>query len=392
MISITMPAKTRLLRLKPVVLATGIVLLCLLTSFELNAKATGIGNEYPSLIRSVRALGMGNAFIAMPGEDPYAQFYNPAAINDYEYERKYHVGAPMVEFSPDSWGMVSGLLELRNDLKNASGSADKINIFKNWTQGRIGQYDHLATYMPLFHVRHKRYALGVVADNRTVVSLRNQAFPNFDFRTLTSTGIIGGSAYGFFNETLQVGANIKALFRMSKEEEVTTGDILIYSIKDLIGFGSWNKGFGVGVDLGVKYKLPLWNESLRPAIAITLQDVGNTRFTGGAEQMPMSFSVGGGITPSIGDVQLAIMSDFRELNRHTDFMSKFHAGVEAKFPEVIKTRFAVRAGCNQGYIATGLTAAWTLVSLNLAFYGEEAGEYTYSKPNYRFSTQVVFDF
>jgi len=234
--------------------------------------------------------------------------------------------------------------------------------------------------------------MGVVADNRTVISLRNQAFPNFDFKTLTSTGIVAGSAYGFFEESLQVGANVKFLYRMSKEDEITEGDILVYSIKQLIGFGSWEKGFGAGVDVGAKYKLPFAQESLKPAFGVTLQDIGNTRFTGGAAEMPMSFSVGGGIFPKLGDVELAILSDFRELDKKIDFMGKFHAGVEARFPEVLRTRLTLRGGCNQGYIATGFSAQWKLVTLNFAFYGEEAGEYTYSKPNYRLSTQIAFDF
>ena len=48
------------------------------------APTVSIGHTYPSLMRGVRPIGMGNAFVAMPGTDENAMFYNPAAINDYE--------------------------------------------------------------------------------------------------------------------------------------------------------------------------------------------------------------------------------------------------------------------------------------------------------------------
>ena len=121
-----------------------------------------------------------------------------------------------------------------------------------------------------------------------------------------------------------------------------------------------------------------------------MQDIADTRFTGGVEKLPMSVTVGAGIFPVIGDYDFAILVDFRELNQQTHFLRKFHAGIEANLPRLGKTEFAIRGGCNQGYPAFGLSANWPIMRLDLAFYGEEAGQYTYSKGSYRIDTQFSF--
>lgn len=366
----------------------------MLVSFSAHAKITGIGQNYPSTIRSPRALGMGNAFTAMPGSDSTAQYYNPAAINDFDDERRYSVGFPSVDFHPGFVNIVSDLLDLRDDLHSSKSSSEKIDVFRNFTQSHIGEFDEFSTSMPLFQVMNKYYSVGLVVDDQTTISLRDQSFTNFEFKTGTSIGVVGGSAYSFFDDSLQVGGNLKLLYRMGIENQITTADILIFPIKSLIGFGAWHKGIGAGVDLGTKYKLPILEDTLKPTISATIQDVGNTRFTGGAPELPMSISAGAGVFPSIGDVDFAVLADFREINQQMETISKFHFGVEAKFPEIekIRTRFSLRAGCNQGYIATGFSAQWPLVTLHFAFYGDETGKYTSSKAVYRYAALLTFDF
>ncbi len=140
----------------------------------------------------------------------------------------------------------------------------------------------------------------------------------------------------------------------------------------------------------MKWQLPLLRERLHPTLALTVQDVVGTYYTGDVAKMPMSVSIGGGLFPRLGPVVLAFLVDFRELNHRMDFLNKFHAGLEARFPEIWHTTFSLRAGCNQGYPAGGFSAEWPIVTLTFAFYGEEAGHYTSSKPDYRLMTQLGF--
>ena len=355
-------------------------------------KPTGIGDNYPIIMRSTRALGMGNAFTAMPGTDAFAQYYNPAAINDYDEERRYDVGAPQTDFTPAFFELVGDLLDLKRELHGAATSRDKIDFFDRFTARNTGDFEQFITSMPLFHVRQKHYAAGVIADARAVISLRNKAFPNFEFKSACTAGLVGGSALGFFGDTLQLGGNLKFLFRTGIEDQITTGDILNSGIKQLIGWHAWDKGVGGGADLGLKYKLPLFRSSLKPTVSLVVQDVADSRFTGSVAKMPMSVTMGAGIFPTIGGNDFAFLVDFREINQRRNFLTKFHVGMEAKLPRMGTLQFAIRGGCNQGYPAFGLSAAWPFLRLDFAFYGEEAGQYTSSKADYHTAAQLAFDF
>lgn len=353
-------------------------------------KPTSIGDEFPIIMRGVRPLGMGNAFLAMPGEDVNAQYYNPAAINDFNNTRSYSVGAPNADFTTTFFQMIGQLLQLKDDLKGDKTSSEKVRIFRDFTRRNSGRFDHFTTGMSLFQVMHKNYAAGFIADSRMTVSLRNKAFPNFEFKTFTTAGIVGGGAYGFFNDSLQIGGNLKILYRMGIEDQVTTLDVLVSSIKKIIGPGAWNKGFGVGADAGIKWKLPFWKNAAAPTIAVAVQDIADTRFTGGVQKMPMSVSAGFGVFPKFGGHRFAFLVDIRELNQRESFWNKFHAGLEMQVMNLDKMKLAIRTGVNQRYPAFGFSMAWKLVSFDTTFYGEEAGDYTSSRANYRLATAFRF--
>ncbi len=354
-------------------------------------KPTGIGQEFPSIMRGTRMLGMGNAFIAMPGTDSFAPFYNPAAINDYDPEIRYTFSFPGVGFNSGFFETIDDLFDLKNELKSAAGPRQKIDYFDSFVSRHTGEYNQFNFAAPLFQAHSRYFAASVIVDNRTVISLRNQAFPNFEFLTQSTFGAVGGGAIGFFHQRLQLGGNLKLLFRMGVEDQVTTRNILTHTIKQLIGFPSWNKGVGVGADVGVKYRLPVLENVLKPTLALTVQDIADTRFTGGAAKLPMSVSVGFGLFPILGETPFSIVMDIRELNRSTNFLNKFHFGIETQLPAIVHPRISLRGGCNQGYPSFGLSAAWKPVALHLSLYGEEAGEYTHSMASYRIAAQLDFN-
>jgi len=353
---------------------------------------TSIGEEFPVMFRGVRPLGMGNAFTAMPGTDLNAQFYNPAAINDYKDERHYNILNPEADFDIGVIPMIKDVFDLNDDMKAAATTSDKLNVFDAFTQSHAGEFNEIASYMPLFQIRNKYYAATLLFSSHTIVSLRNRAFPNFEIRSRNFGGGVGGGAYAFFDDTLQVGGNLKVLYQVGIEQTVSSGDIVNQSLGDIIGWSQWKKGIGIGADLGAKYKLPFAQELLQPTLSLVIQDVVQTYFFGGAAKIPMSLTMGAGIFPKLGPVQLSIVTDFREINQREDILNKFHFGVEAIFPKVIHTVFALRAGCNQGYPAAGFGAQWPIVGLNFAFYGQELGEYTREKADYRLVAQLTFGF
>ncbi|OGQ22668.1 MAG: hypothetical protein A3I05_03850 [Deltaproteobacteria bacterium RIFCSPLOWO2_02_FULL_44_10] len=355
------------------------------------AEDTGIGTEFPTVMRGTRPLGMGNAFLAMPGTDYNAQFYNPAAINDYEKKHHMLFVNPQAEFNTGFYSMIQDIFDLNKDLKDKTDS-QKIDTFDAFTQSHAGQFHHFGVGLPLFHIRHKYYSAGLIMDSRGSFSLRNRAFPNFETRTDNVVGIVGGSAASFFDDTLQVGANLKVLYKVGIEEQITQSDILTENLGTTFKYANWEKGFGVGIDFGSKYVLPIWQESLRPTVAVTIQDVADTRFTGRAPNSPMSVSAGAGVFPKVGKFEFAVLADVRETNRKQTFLKKLHAGTEVKFPEFAKIKSSLRLGTNQGYFATGGSLEFPVVALHVAFYGEELGEVTRAKGSYRLNSQLTFGF
>ena len=354
------------------------------------AENTSIGSEYPSLLGGVRPLGMGNAFLTMPGTDSNAQYYNPAAINDFEQKLHMTFVNPTLDVTTKSFGIIQDIQDLNDDIKAVNTDNEKRNVFDQFVSDHDNELHHIGLAVPLVQVRHKYFSVGLVTDSRQSIAFRNT--PALDFRSVNVAGISGGSAYGFFDDTLQVGGNLKVLYKASIEQNITSNDVVNDNIGEILGWSNWGKGYGVGVDVGAKYQLPFLKDILHPTVAVTIQDVANTRFSGGAEDTKMSSSAGMGIFPTLGKFQLAVLADFREIEQRINILKKTHFGVEALSPKIAKMQFGLRGGMNQGYPAVGASAQFPVVKLDVAYYGEEGNEKDYDKANYRLAAQLQFGF
>ncbi len=357
---------------------------------------TSIPDAYPSLGRGLRPLGMGNAFLTMKGIDDNAVYYNPAAINDYEKQLNFRLLSPAVGLNIGVINVVKDVFDLSKDLKNDTTDSDKTGTFNTFFNNHVGSFNSVNLLLPMFGVHNKYFSLNALVDSRSTVAIRNRAFPNFELKTRNDGGVVLGGAYGFLFDDLQVGAATKFLYRIGINRTVTTNDILTGSLADSIGFDQWGRGFGIGADVGVKYKLPSFDvdllDTLQPTVAVTYQDIGNTRFTGNAPSTPQSVSAGVGVHPDLGPVGLSVDIDVREMNQKEAFMKKFHLGVEARLKELLATTLSVRAGLNQGYPAAGFSIEFPVLSLDFAFYGEEMGTVTSQKADYHVATALNFSF
>ncbi|MBU4485191.1 hypothetical protein KKA47_07220 [bacterium] len=370
-----------------------------------SAAETNIANEYPSLNRGARPLAMGNAFLTMKGTDDNAAFYNPAAINDFEGFHFSFGANPFIDLSTSIYTLTKDVIDLSKDLGDVTADSDKTTIFQDFTTKHIGDFQYLNVGYPLIAFRHHFFYLGVITDSRTSISLRNQAFTNFEFKMRNDAGVYLGGAHSFFFDDLQIGLGLKVLYRAGIEDVITADSILASDdLTDDLGWSQWKKGIGVGADLGVKYQVPDFGvdilDTLKPTVAATYQDIANTRFSGGAENTPQSVSVGVGIHPTLGDfhaslgeTEASIVADFRELNQKKHWLNKFHAGAEIRFPTLAKVlKPSLRAGTNQGYLAAG--AGFEFIALryrpiiNFAYYGEELGEVNHEKSSYRLAAEL----
>lgn len=351
------------------------------------------------MMNGTRPLGMGNAFIATKGVDENALYYNPAAISDYEEKVHFRFQLPTVEFSYKAIPFfASDLKDLANDIDDAATDSAKIGVFNNFANLNTGRYEEVGVRGNLVTMMHKYITASLFYDSQGVLALTNPASSTVDIEVVTQTGLAVGSAYSFFDNLLQAGAAVKFIGRHLVDQTVTQRDVSITNdFGDIFDFKQF--GFGIGFDVGLKGAPPIrgkvW-EYLDPKFALTLQDIGHTRFFLGdaVGRQKQSTSLGFALHPNYWKLKTTFVMDFRDLEYRSDFLNRFHAGYELTWPEISKVLKAVsaRVGVNQAYITGGLGLDFNYVRLDVATYGREIASRTIQKQSRMFTFQLTGGF
>lgn len=375
--------------------------LAVLFSLPAYAKVTSnIPRSNPGTYRGVRQVGMGNAGLALAAQtednrDNTAWFYNPAATHDYERDFHFDFMQIQGDISLSVVQLVRDVFDLADDVDSAATNQAQVDVFEAFVQSRFGDFQAMDAQVLPFVMTHKWFSLGVLVDSRTALSFRNQAYTNFEVLSQSDAGLVAGTAFGFLDDRLQVGTNVKVLYRGEVNELITVDDILN---QDNLG-ADLNRGLGVGGDIGVKGQIPTFDnailEYLAPTAALTYQDVGDTRFQG-ATNTEQSISAGLAIHPRIplGSKGMAshLAIDMRELNQDKDLLTKLNVGYEIELPKLLFINTAVRGGLNQGYPAGGISFDFKLAKLEAAIYGQEMGAHTREKGLYRVALRTSIGF
>lgn len=365
-----------------------------------NSYAQDLGMRHsPRSMQGIRPLTMGGAFIAVDGSDENALFYNPATINDLEDKIHMQFMLPTVEFSYKAIPFLANDITDLADNINAQGTnAGKINVFNAFTNTHTGRYEELGLHGSIANFMWKWLAASIFYENRSVLALTNPASATVDIESVSQGGLQVGSAYSLFDDKLKVGAAVKFVARHLIDEQVTQRDIIANAT-----FGDAIQtdqvGYGLGVDLGVKAKLP-WStefiDYLDPTFAIVLQDVGHTRFFAGDSvgQMRESLTVGSAVHPNFWKFKNNLALDVRDLDVRSDFITKLHIGWETNWNDISKVlrSVSVRAGYGQGYLSGGVGFDFKYFKLNAGTYGREVGQNTRQKESRMVGVQLAAGF
>ncbi|MBI4365466.1 MAG: hypothetical protein HY543_01460 [Deltaproteobacteria bacterium] len=359
---------------------------------QAEAKTTNLPDTYPSLGQGIRPLGMGNAFLTMPGSDENALFYNPAALQDFEKSWRYSFMSPGASFNRKLITMLKDVINLSKDITNATTTSGKVDKFDTFVDSHSGEFHSVNLRLPLFSMLRKGWGIGLLVDSRTAFSLRGgQANRTFELRTRNDGAYVLGKSIGLMGDSLSVGVLVKAIYRVMLDRVVISSDIIGTTLTNLIGYKQWGKGFGVGADVGARYRLPI--PVVNPVVAVTYQDIGNTRFRKAAiDNTPQTLNAGIGIHPKIGDFGLSVEGTLTQLNQRRDLITRLHAGAELRFPWMGPMRLSLRGGTNQGYAAGGFSLDFKRFRLDGAVYGEELGEFSRRGKNYRYAAELAFNF
>lgn len=353
----------------------------------------------PRLMQGVRPLGMGGAFSAMDGKDENTLFYNPAGINDFDKKLHMQFLLPSIEISKSAidFGM-NDVMDLVDDIDAAEGDGDKIGVFKDFARENTGRYEELGVRGAVINFSHKFLAASLFYDTRAIIGLLNPSSTTITVEALTQAGLQIGSAYSFLDDYLQAGLAVKFVERHLLDEEVAQRDIIA---ADDFGdsLDAERFGFGIGADIGIKAKIPVRNvkawDYLDPTFALTVQDIGDTRFMGDdVGRIEESTTFGIAVHPNYWKLTSSLAIDIRDLEHATDFTNKLYAGYEVMYPDISKVfrSASVRLGASQGYFAAGFGIDVRFFKLNFATYGREQGARTRQKESRMFALQLAAGF
>jgi hypothetical protein len=255
----------------------------------------------------LRALFMGEAYVAV-GDEYSTVYYNPAG--------PARVPADVTEL------IVLLNLQFNELVKEAltdpkALSAKYQNLTPGKFQGLLGTELFIQdTPLRVVVARKSGWALGLsletmghaeVLGNPILPSLRLEAFAD---------GILFGSWYGKWGDSLAVGMTPKVIYRAGIDKVFTFGDLFAsggtLDVKNDPDFKAISKGFvSGGIDLGAIWDLPFW-ESGHPRIGFSSLNIGGYDGVKGLKgiefgKRPTPFDPPiGGVLPQLNTVGLAI--------------------------------------------------------------------------------------
>lgn len=346
----------------------------------LAATQSWAANEYYSLSRSFRALGMGGAYYAL-SDDESAMFYNPAGLSTRELPWQF-----MFPIKPTlSQNAISSFSLLKDTFSNTNNISQVISNLES-LQGRpysvgIGLFPHFVK---------KNFGIGLLlADTKVNFGILGAGIDSSaEITAVSDSGLFLTYARPIGLEELHIGLTAKFLARAGGKRtynslEIAQNQSSNLNLEQLGGFG-----LGLDFDLGAIYEMPkpLIPWALQQRFSFTLSNIFATTFPiakrGAPPQLPRYFSLGSyTLFPGWGPVSNFIFClDFAEFNlggqtdpalgaRVGSFWKHLNWGIEMPLGRV----FTLRTGFHQGSFTAGFGLNIKYLRLDFAWYGEEIG-------------------
>jgi hypothetical protein len=349
------------------------------------AQSAGKGyatREYPWVMRSAAALGMGNAFHTK-SDNKYAPFYNPAGLARIK-QKDWRA-----DIFPLTFAFDNNFRRLASDIRYAdTGNEEELaGIFKK----HIGNAQHVdSSFYPAFIM--KNFTAGIFGATRANAEVTNPVLPEVNADVTADAGLAAGYAHGFLEDRLQAGAALRFQRRWSFEHSYLFSDFIDDTMTD-VDRDEIKEGAGAFADLGVIFNF--WNDGWNPRVGLTVNNLGANSM-GSAADLPWSLTASFGFSPSIEipsfcELKTDILLDFIDITYHfeedEDAAKRINAGIEFWFDAWAIRTLRFRGGIHQGYPTLGLGLDIGFLQLNYAHYSEELGAYA----GQRRDTRHVFE-
>ena len=324
---------------------------------------------------SVRALGMGNAYVAVV-RDNDAIFYNPAgiaAVSGFNWT----IADPRVGAN----GVTA--YQTYQDYVN-SGSNDPTSVIENMYGKPVWAGGGAKTALSI-----PGFGLAAFANADAHLQASNPAYPTVDMNYAVDYGFAGAFGVEFIPTILRLGVGAKRINRTGAnltETASTLAQLDLSSIQDQIK----NRGTGYGLDLGAQLTIP--SPIVKPTLALAWRDVGYTAFThdegpSAPPRIDPNLVFGAAFEFALPGISITPAADVRYLDRpDIQLGKKIGLGVELHL-----LFLNLRMGLNQGYWTAGAGADFGLVKFDVASWAAELGAYPGQQAERRYMAQLSME-
>jgi hypothetical protein len=333
-------------------------------------------NEYYSISRSVRALGMGGAFYGL-SDDQYALFYNPAGLSFYrgDPELMMSVGG----YVPSELGQVINTLNNTSQLNTPTGILNALSSYQG------SSFSAGAGLFPFY--LQKNFAIGLlIADTKINAALLGNNFDtSIDVTGISDSGLFIGYGRTVFDDHLHVGFNTKIMGRVGGHKTLSALDLVSPSGLDLNLESLGGAGIGLDFDVGATYELPHPILGISNRFSLVFNNILASDFNlipieGTPPGLPRLVSFGSVfVFPGYGVMDnVNVLLDLAEFEvggqtdqdlgaRDGSFFKHVNFGVEVP----LNGWFVLRGGLHQGDFTAGLGIELKFLKVEFATYAEQ---------------------
>jgi hypothetical protein len=349
---------------------------------------------------SPRALGMGNAFIAVV-DDYNALFYNPAALARMK-EGQINL---KIQFAGSG-----NILDFGKQLDEAGEAANKEQAYadvlnKNYGSNFFSRFPNAGGTWA-----RPGWAVALIpADLSLELGVHQQVGATLSAEGYQDTTLAFGKAWNFLGDQLSVGTTVKGIYRGYTLWSKTAPE-LVYNDKYFTPEDA-KEGMTVDLDVGLLYSLkahdqggPSWTQYAKPTFGLTGRNLIDYGFkqnyhvfnkeSGEPPKLERRFDIGTMVEfPGFWVFKPRYALDIRDIGHHNwTFMKGLHTGVELLWNVRWWLQGGYRIGLNQGYMTAGLSAQFVWFRLDFSTWGEEIGTTGARKENRRYVAQMSLDF
>lgn len=338
------------------------------------------GDEPEHLRQSVRALGMGGAFVAV-ANDEYALYYNPAGLQS--------VQQTVIEILTAGATTNQNLLDLQevetDDTTAAFGDLVGKSIYTELNLGAAS-------------ITAPGWGYSIFGNLLFKSVINNPAVPFFDMKAYVQYGIVGGFGMSFLDEILDVGIAMKSVTRAGITKTVHIYDLLDDDFADTLE-DEFSEKDSITHDIGVIYHFDQI-ANLETKVACVVRNIGDMDF-GTAGMIPMTMDLGISAESEIAGLDFIFAVDYidvtNRLTKYESYLRNIKVGAEVGVFKRSNGHHALslRLGVNAAYYPSAgfsINIPGLPIKIDYAAWSEEIGFLADKNEDKRQSANVSINF